>query len=202
MTDRPEIAALLVSLPERGALLTEAIRSVYLQDRQPDHLLVGVDYGRVGEAENMNRLIDAAVDSCRRPRDLWLAFLHDDDLWRHDHLARAEEAITHRPDLDVVVSRFRVIGPRPPIPWHDDWATLRYTNWFPPSAVVVRADTFGRWTPAEPPPPDAWPGAGTWLDWSNWRRLLAAGARFATTGNETMAYRFGDWTNGSWSAGS
>lgn len=210
-----EIAAVLVSLPERHALLAEAQRSVWDQDRRPDHLLVGVDYGRIGEAENMNRLIEAAVASARYPDRLWLAFLHDDDIWHHRHLAAAEAlimatepppALVGRDDplappgrpLDVIVAKFRVVGPRPPITWYDDWALLDRTNWFPPSAVVARASTFGLWTPPEPPPAGAWPGAGTWLDWSNWRRLRRQGAVFATTGEETMSYRFGPWDNGSW----
>jgi hypothetical protein len=99
-------------------------------------------------------------------------------------------------DHDVIVSRVTLDG-RDPASIQgqiEDFGALRVTNWFPPSAVVVRAETFGYWTkPSRNPPYD-------WVDWSNWRRLLEAGARFVHTNEATMLYRFGPWDNGSWTA--
>lgn len=176
------IAAVVVSLPERHSLLREALDSVASQTRSPDDIVIGVDPYRWGEVGNMNRLIRAT--DCD-----WLAFLHDDDLWLPEHLAVAEK---HMDTADVIVSRFELVGrPQHTIePQHDNFEDLRFTNWFPPSAVVVRASVFGEW--CQPT------GRFRWVDWCNWNRLLDAGARFVHTNETTMRYRFGAWGNGSW----
>lgn len=171
--------------PKRRPLLLEAIDSVWAQTREPDDMVIGADYSRLGEIGNMNRLIEAT--DCD-----WLAFLHDDDLWHPDHLAVCEK---HAAGADVVVSRFELIG-RPSIePWHDNFEDLRWTNWIgSPSMVMVRREVFGVWHPPGPQ-------SGTpWVDLANWRRLLVAGARFVDTRTVTVKYRFGDWENGSWHA--
>lgn len=180
----PALAAVVVSLPERLPLLCEALASVHAQTRPAADVVVGVDPYRLGEVGNMNRLL-AATD-CD-----WYAFLHDDDLWTPDHL---EVAASFFEEADVIVSRVVTVGrPQSSLePQHDNFNDLRFTNWFPPSAVVVRASTFGRW--CEPF------GRFRWVDWANWNRLLEAGARFVHTNTPTMRYRFGAWGNGSWRA--
>jgi hypothetical protein len=178
------VAAIVVSLPERLPLLVDALASVRIQTRPVDDTVIGIDPYHYGEVANMNRLIRAT--DCD-----WLAFLHDDDLWSPDHIATAER---HFDTADVIVSRVTLDGrPQHTIEaQHDNFDDLRRTNWFPPSAVVVRKDVFGEFTdPPQPPPRD-------WVDWSNWRRLLDAGARFVHTNEATMTYRFGSWGNGSW----
>lgn len=182
----PTVAAVLIALPQpaRKPLLLEAIRSVYAQTREPDDLVIGVDYGRLGEVANMNRLIRST--SCE-----WLAFLHDDDLWHPDHL---ETAVRYMDSHDVIVADKNMVG-RPDSTieaQHSDFGDLRSTNWFPPSAVVVRADVFGEW--CEPSP------RFRWVDWANWNRLLDRGARMVHTNEKTFSYRFGGWSNGSWRA--
>jgi len=179
----PDVAAVVVSLPERVDLLGEAIVSVWAQTRHPDDLVIGVDYSRRGEVWNQHRLLDAT--DCE-----WVAFLHDDDVWEPEHLANAEK---HFDTADVIVSDFTSPGRDWDIPKHwGQWDRLLVTNWFPPSAVVVRRSVFGQWQePPQPPPYD-------WVDWSNWRRCYTQGARFAYTGKATMQYRFGAWGNGSW----
>lgn len=175
------IAVLVVSLPDRHHLLKEALDSVAAQTRQPDDVLVGIDPYRLGEVENMNRLIRAT--DCE-----WLAFLHDDDLFSPDHLATAEK---HMDTADVIVSRLELVG-RPVSTleaWHSDFADLRVTNWFPPSCVVARKAVFGEWLE---------PDWRRWVDWTKWNDLLDRGARFVDTGEVTMTYRFGNWSNGSW----
>jgi glycosyltransferase involved in cell wall biosynthesis len=179
------IAVIVTSLPtpERQPLLAEALDSVYAQTRQPDDCVVGLDFGRMSEIANFNRLI-AQTDS------EWIAFLHDDDLWHPDHLAVCEK---HFADADVVVSRFHLVGrPVDTIePWHTNFDDLRFTNWIgSPSMVCVRRSVFGVWHPPY--------GPYCWNDWANYNRLLAAGARFVDTGEVTVDYRFGDWQNGSW----
>lgn len=176
----PSIAVCLVSLSERHSLLADAVESVYTQTRQPDDLVIGVDYSMRGEVWNNNRLIDAT--DCE-----WLAFLHDDDVWLPHHLSTA---VGFMAQADVIVSRFELVG-RPTIePQHDNFDDLRVTNWFPPSSVVVRRSVFEHWTEPEKPPPY------DWVDWSNWRRLLDQGARYVHTNEVTMQYRFGDWNKG------
>jgi len=177
------IAALVVSLPERRDLLTEALQSVWVQTLQPVDTVVGIDPRRLGEVANMNRLIDATDSD-------WLAFLHDDDIWHPDHLAVCAEYFD---DADVIVSRFDLIGrPWSSIePWHTDFEDLRRTNWIgSPSMVVARRRTFGRWCNPTP--------GRRWVDWANWNRLLDHGARFVDTGRVTTDYRFMGG-NGSWS---
>lgn len=178
------IAAIVVSLPERHDLLCEALDSVRCQTRYPDDTVVGIDPRKWGEVGNMNRLIEAT--DCD-----WLAFLHDDDIWLPNHL---EVACRHMDEADVIVSRFDLVGrPANTIePQHDNFEDLRFTNWFPPSAVVVRRSVFGEW--CEPF------GKYRWIDWANWNRLLTEGARFVHTNETTMLYRFGWWGNGSWRA--
>lgn len=181
------IAAVVCTLPtpERQPLLFDAIQSVYDQTRPPDDMVIGLDYSRLGEVGNLNRLLRAT--SCE-----WIAWLHDDDRWEANHLAVCEQ---HFDNADVVVSRFDLIGrPWSTIEgWHDDFEDLRFTNWIgSPSMVVVRAEVFGEWIE---------PGSyGTrWVDLTNWRRLLDQGARFVDTKQVTTQYRFLGG-NGSWGA--
>jgi glycosyltransferase involved in cell wall biosynthesis len=178
----PSIAALVVSLPERAHLLTEALASVHAQTRQPDDIVVGIDPRLLGEVGNMNRLIDATDSE-------WLAFLHDDDLWHPEHLEVCESLFD---TADVVVSRFELVG-RPVStiePWHENFEDLRFTNWIgSPSMVVARRSVFRRWC-------DPF-GPFRWIDWANYNRLLESGARFADTGLVTTSYRFFGG-NGSW----
>lgn len=181
------IAAVVSSLPEpkRQPLLLEAIQSVWDQTRPPDDMVIGVDFSRMGEVANMNRLLSAT--SCE-----WFAFLHDDDLWLPDHLATCEK---HFAEAEVIVSRYELVGrPESTIePWHDDFEDLRFTNWIgSPSMVVVNRLWFPGWVGKRP--------GFRWNDWSQWNELLDIGAHFADTKTVTVKYRFGDWSNGSWNA--
>jgi hypothetical protein len=177
------LAVLVTSLPERGQLLAEALGSVAGQTHAPDDIVVGVDPYRLGEVANMNRLMSAT--DCE-----WVAFLHDDDLWKPNHLATA---VSYMDRADVIVSRFDMVGrPWSTIePWHDDFQDLRWTQWIgSPSMVVARREVWGEWCEAGNP--------YRWVDWANYNRLLDAGARFVDTRERTAIYRFGDWGNGSW----
>jgi glycosyltransferase involved in cell wall biosynthesis len=173
------ICAVVVSLPERHELLKEALDSVHAQRRKPDDVVIGVDSRHYGEAGNMNRLIRATDAE-------WLAFLHDDDIWLPDHLEAAEFYVD---DHDVIVARVTLVGREHIERQHDDFRDLRHTNWFPPSAVVVRKSVFGEWCDKNE--------RHCWVDWANWNRLLDAGARFVHTNEATFLYRFGEWDNGS-----
>ena len=181
------IAACVISLPEpkRQPLLLDAIESVWDQTRPPDDMVIGVDFSRMGEVANANRVLHATTSE-------WLAFLDDDDLWLPNHLAVCESFFD---DADVVVSRFDMVGrPWETIePWHDNFHDLKWTNWIgSPSMVCVRRDVFGEWIPPT--------RQYRWIDWVNYNRLLDRGARFVDTETTTTVYRFGDWSNGSWNA--
>lgn len=179
------IAACVIALPEslRQPLLLEAIQSVYRQTRPPDDMVIGVDFSRIGEVANANRVLHATNAE-------WLAFLDDDDLWHPNHLEVCESFFA---DADVVMSRFEMTG-RPwhtMEPWHANFEDFRKTNWVSsPSMVCVRRDVFVEW--CEPY------GGFCWIDWANWNRLLDKGARFADTKTVTTTARFGAWGNGSW----
>lgn len=181
------IAACVIALPEpaRQPLLLEAIQSVYDQTRPPDDMVIGVDFGRMGEVDNANRVLHATNAE-------WLAFLDDDDLWRPNHLEVCEQ---HFADADVVLSRYELVGrPVDTIEkWHDNVEDFRQTNWVgSPSMVCVRRDVFVEWCQPY--------GYFRWIDWANYNRLLDKGARFADTKTVTCTYRFGVWSNGSWNA--
>lgn len=180
----PTIAALVVSIYERRKLLPEALESIYNQTRPPDDVVIGLDPRRLGEVENMNRLMTAT--SCE-----WVAFLHDDDLWYPNHLEVAEQHISQF-GADVLVAKFRSVGRSQATfpPYADDFNHLRLDNWFPPSVVVARRESFGLWCEKNQ--------RFGWVDWANWNRLLDEGAQFAYTGHCTVDYRFGPWGNGSW----
>lgn len=178
-----EIAACVLSLPERAPLLEECLRAVHAQTRPPDDIVVGIDPYRLGQVGNSNRLIDAT--SCE-----WVAFCDSDDLWYPNHLETCEKLMD---DADVVVSRFDLIGrPWSSIePWHDDFADLRWTNWIGSmSMVCFRRDVLR--SVREPY------GQFRWIDWATYNALLDEGARFVDTGVVTTAYQFTEFGNGSW----
>ncbi len=185
MSGIDSITAVVVSLPDRAHLLTEALASVHAQTLPATDIIVGIDPYRLGEVANMNRLL-RAVDT------EWVAFLHDDDVWHPDHLAVcAQEFAT----ADVVVSRYDLIGrPWNTIePWHDNIRDLLdpSVQWIgSPSMVCARRSVWGDWCDVTPP--------YRWVDHSNYARLVRAGARFADTRKVTVDYRFGPWANGSW----
>lgn len=181
-----DLTVCVVSLPERGALLAEALASVQQQTVRPAAVLVGIDPREVGEAENMNRLIRTATTT-------HVAFLHDDDLWTPTHLASGLRVLDG--GADIAVSDLELRGrPRDSNFTHRcDYQHLHRTNWFPPSAVMAHRSRFldrGGFIPTE--------RSGTWVDWGTWRAQHLAGARYACTHDASLIYRFGPWGNGSW----
>lgn len=180
------IAVLTPSIPERGALLAEAVASVAAQTRPPDVHLIHVDHERIGGAASLNRLLVGAVSaSCD-----WIALLADDDLLLPRHLEVLEAAGA---EADIVYPYCRVEGrpgfePNSPF----DPERLQRQNYIP-GTVLMRTDLaceLKGWRSNAP---------NGWEDWDAWKRALAAGARFVCVPEVTWVYRF-HGSNDSWRA--
>lgn len=166
------VALITASLPERRAMLSEAVASVAAQSTLPDVHLVGVDHRREGAAVVYNRLA-AAVDT------EWVTFLDDDDLIDSDHLAFLIGAAGD--DVDVVYNGCRCVGPHDFTTYNTpfDADLLRERNCVPITALVRRS-LFER----------AGGFRTEWgYDWLLWCRILEAGGRFFSTGAVTWTYR-------------
>lgn len=161
-----DITVITPSLPERIIMLTRAVTSVTSQTVQPFEHLISVDHHRHGDGHlARNRLAWAAQTE-------WLAFLDDDDKWMPKHL---EAMLEVSDEADIVCS---------PIIWEGegnvaihscDFSTMPVSNWFNPSAALVRRAVFlgvGGFPPPKPP---------MWDDWACWIKLFNAGARYVCT---------------------
>lgn len=94
------VTVLTASLPERGAMLAEAIASVAEQTVLPEAHLISVDHHREGAAHAYNRVL-AAVET------EWVTFLDDDDLLLPHHI---ETLMANSDGADVVYAWCRSEG--------------------------------------------------------------------------------------------
>jgi GT2 family glycosyltransferase len=176
---RVDVTVITPTLPERGAMLAEAIASVAAQTVQPVAHLIGVDNAREGPGPILNQLVRAAETS-------WLSILADDDLYDPDHLETLLDAANGR---DVVFSWSRITG-------SPERHEKQYRGDFDPVLLLNRRDSgmrgcfmFRR---------SAWKKAGGWPvrspveDWEFMRRLLLTGSQFRAVYRETWTYRFHD----------
>lgn len=76
-----DVSAVIASLPSRGSLLGEALKSVYDQTERVRETCISVDTQRLGAARNR----DAAL---RKASSHWTTFIDDDDLMYPFHLQR------------------------------------------------------------------------------------------------------------------
>ena len=147
-------------------MLNRALQSVNEQTVKPYEHLVSVDHWGWGNgAVARNRLAAAAETE-------WLAFLDDDDAWRPQHLSSMLNA---GESADLVCSLIEWTGEGNAAIHDCDPSKLHTSNWFNPSAALVRRHVFldvGGF-PAPAPP--------MWDDWACWIRLVDAGARYACT---------------------
>lgn len=74
-----DVSAVIASLPSRGALLGEALKSVYDQTERVRETCISVDTQRLGAARNRDNALRKATSS-------WVAMLDDDDLWLPFHV--------------------------------------------------------------------------------------------------------------------
>ncbi len=167
------ISVITASLPERPAMLAEAMASVAAQTLAPVEHLVGVDHARRGPAAVRNALLYAASGDR-------IAVLDDDDVLYPDHLARLAGS-----DADIVYSWCEVEGrgwsPNSPF----DAARLRLENYIPATSLISHRllDAIGGWHERDV-------CVHGWEDWDLYRRALDAGATFACVPLVTWRYRF------------
>jgi hypothetical protein len=192
------IAVLTPSLPERGVMLREAMRSVQGQTLKPSIHAIGVDYDRIGIGRMLNRLAASTTTE-------WLARLDDDDLFKRNHLevlaSATDEAdviytwcdVKPRSEGGVTPPAPSVLGPAGWIPNQEfDPDLLRQRNYIP-ATTLIRTSLWaelGGWllpgwgvdeSPREPQSAE---------DWDFWLRALDAGARFRCIPEITWTYRY------------
>lgn len=181
MTRDANLTVIVPTIPERSALLAEAVASLEAQTH-PVQWLVGEDKDHHGPIATVNALAGSVTTD-------WLFRLDDDDLVDPDHFAVLDPWLDG--DADIVYSWCRIEGgndEHPPeqfqvrLQAEFGWEHLREANWIPASAAI-RTDLWHElggyresdWTEHE--------------DWDFWVRALDAGARFRCVPAVTWTYR-------------
>jgi GT2 family glycosyltransferase len=181
-----------------------AALSALRQTRPPEHVLVLCDGCTDGTAAAIGGLGDPRVVALELPKASGYAYGHrnraleltsadvilwlgDDDLLLPDHLERLG-ACWDRGTVDLVTSPAVIVHPDDTLEWIGaDWsvsaarATLERENTNVMASVSVRAQLVrdvGGWDADQQ-------RAG---DWDLWKRVLAAGARAADTGEPTVLH--------------
>ena len=94
-----------------------------------------------GLAASRNRGIDASRGDA-------VAFLDDDDLWEHGHVARLSAALDRDPELDVVYTDAWILdetsGERRTLARDFDLEVFGRDSFIPPSAILARRRAFDR----------------------------------------------------------
>lgn len=173
------VTVLTASLPERGAMLAEAITSVAEQTMQPEAHLISVDHQRQGAAVAYNRIL-AAVDT------EWMTFLDDDDLLLPHHI---ETLVAHSEPADVVYAWCRSEGHDFKLYNQPYNARLLETRSIVPITAMVRtsvARAVGGMV-------QEWG-----YDWRFWRRVCGSVDRVVSVPEVTWVYRRHDLGNQSY----
>lgn len=92
------ISVVIPTIPQRSAMLGEAINSVRCQELYPSEICIAVDSQRQGAAATRQRALNMASAQ-------WVAFLDDDDIMLPDHL-KALHDHAYLTDADYVFSYF------------------------------------------------------------------------------------------------
>lgn len=170
------ITVITPSLPSRGAMLADAMRSVAHQTLRPAVHMIAVDYAGFGPAAVRNDLLEGVLTP-------WVAFLDDDDILDPDHL----EVLATTVDLntvDVVISHCRFNGDTIPDKYCNrpyDRDALREHGIFPITVLarrkaILAAGGFG---------------GERYEDWSMFNRMADNGCRFHVIPRVTWTYRLG-----------
>lgn len=75
------ISVVIAHVPARAALLGDALKSVYEQERPAAEVCVAADHQRLGAAATRQTALEMAGEE-------WVAFLDDDDMFYPQHLER------------------------------------------------------------------------------------------------------------------
>jgi hypothetical protein len=171
-----DVTILTASMPERSAMLAEAIESVHAQRVQPAEHLIAVDWSVNGFVDTINRLASIV-------ETYWLMVLPDDDLIDVDHL---ETLTTNLRDEDVVYSWCRSEGRDGWVPNTEfDAQLLRGGNFIPGGACLIRTKLWQKL--------DGYRKTQSWdsaEDWDFWIRALDLRAKFKCVPRVTWTYRF------------
>lgn len=175
---RSRVTVITASVPQRAGLLTQAALSVEKQTYGCVPWLIRVEqpetFGSAHIAHQRNLLLDAVNTE-------WVAVLDDDDLLDPTYLERCAE---HFDTADVIYTYCRNTFNHPEGPF--DSARLQRENFIDAESLVrtamVRA--VGGWRAAGPTQVE---------DWDLWKRLDAAGARFACIPERLRDHRHGGW---------
>lgn len=187
---RLSVAVVIPTIPGREAMLERALASVRAQTRRPDQVLVERDSLRTGADAARNRALERVTADV-------IAWLDDDDQFRHNHLRvcmRALEQSAGKPDL--VYPAPSVHGGKDPTAvsvqgqWVSPWgvrfgpeqeAHLRRFGSFIPMTHLVRTDMVRRIGGFRPGQDVTTPGVGRRYrgeDEDYLVRLLDSGAKF------------------------
>lgn len=166
------VTVITPALPERAAMLAEAVQSVAAQTVQPAAHLICLDYSRKGPSGPINRMVKATQTE-------WVSILADDDLYDPHHL---ETLLAHSADADMVLSWCRIEGQDIP----------QYRGDFHPYDLLQRRDTGMRGTFMFRK--TLWERLGGWPDppIEDWKFMVAAvqaKARLIPVYEETWTYR-------------
>lgn len=179
-----ELTIIIPTIPEREALLAEALASVKAQTT-PCSYKVGIDTQHQGPAGTVNSLA-----SCVETE--WLFRLDDDDLLDPDHVEVISRWLTD--DVDIVYTWCRVEGDAEHGPGQFQirpqdvfgWEHIHTVNWIPCSAAV-RTDLFNELGGLRDVDEE---------DWDFWKRAYDAGATFSCVPAVTWTYRMNpEWSH-------
>lgn len=184
--DRLTVAVCIPTIDGRERMLANAMRTVRIQRRKPDQILIERDRERTGAAATRNRLL-ARVET-----DV-IAWLDDDDLLEPNHLIANLRVLKERPEVTLVYPRPRMVGGKDPTavtyqgrfptpPWGLRWCPefdkhLRMRGSFIPMTHLVRTQAVrdaGGFPPGEVLPDGRYRGE----DEAYLIRLLDHGAVF------------------------